>query len=149
MMPGGVEPPGEVAGMGSGAFRVRAEINVTSLVDVAFTLLIIFMITAPILQGGLEVAVPRAPASPLQNEAGVIVTVDREGAVFLDETRVNIRELSAAVEEIAERRPGVPVYVKGDENAAYGTVLQVIGTLNEAGIDAVSLVAQPERDQGS
>ena len=147
MIPRGHGAAGEAGAMGSGAFPVRAEINVTSLVDVAFTLLIIFMITAPILQGGVEVAVPRAPASPLQNESGVIVTVDRGGQVFLDETGVTIRELSAAITEIAERRPGVPVYVRGDEGASYGVVLRVIGTLNEAGIDAVSLVARPD-EQG-
>jgi biopolymer transport protein ExbD/biopolymer transport protein TolR len=149
VIPGGIEAGGDDgAGMGSGAFPVRAEINVTSLVDVAFTLLIIFMITAPILQGGVEVAVPRAPASPLENQTGVIVSVDREGQVYLDETAVNLRELSAAISEIAERRPGVPVYVRGDEGAGYGVVLRVIGTLNDAGIDAVSLVARPDAEEG-
>ena len=123
---------------------VRAEINVTSLVDVAFTLLIIFMITAPILQGGVEIEVPRAPAAPLQASEGIVITIDREGRLYLDDTPVTAEEFDAAVVQVIRRRDPDMVYVKGDANVPYGAVLRVIGKLKEAEIEAVSLVAEPE-----
>ena len=123
---------------------VRAEINVTSLVDVAFTLLIIFMITAPILQGGVEIEVPRAPAAPLQASEGIVITIDRNGALFLDDTPVSADEFDAAIVQVIRRRDPEMVYVKGDTNVAYGAVLRVIGKLKEADIEAVSLIAEPE-----
>lgn len=123
---------------------VRAEINITSLVDVAFTLLIIFMITAPILQGGVEVAVPRAPATPFQTPEGLVISIDRDGQIFLEETPVTLEEFEASVIEVIRRRGSPVVYVKGDANVSYGVVLRVIGRLKEAEIEAVSLVAEPE-----
>ena len=123
---------------------VRAEINVTSLVDVAFTLLVIFMITAPILQGGVEIEVPRAPAAPLQASEGIVITIDRDGGLFLDDTPVSEQEFDAAIVQVIKRRDPETVYVKGDTNVAYGAVLRVIGKLKEADIEAVSLIAEPE-----
>ena len=124
--------------------NVRAEINVTSLVDVAFTLLIIFMITAPIIQGGVEIEVPRAPSAPLQASEGIVITIDREGRLYLDDTPVTSDEFDAAIVQVIRRRDPETVYVKGDTNVSYGAVLRVIGKLKEAEIEAVSLIAEPE-----
>ncbi len=124
--------------------EVQAEINVTSLVDVAFTLLIIFMITAPIIQGGVEIEVPRAPSAPLQASEGIVITIDREGRLYLDDTPVTLNEFDAAVVQVIRRRDPETVYVKGDTNVSYGAVLRVIGKLKEAEIEAVSLIAEPE-----
>ena len=129
---------------GIGGLPVRAEINVTSLVDVAFTLLVIFMITAPILQGGVEVTVPRAPAAPLQVSEGVVVTIDADGRIFVDDTEVSRSEFASAIGPIVERSTGETVYVKGDADVSYGDVLWVIGTLKDVDIEAVSLIAEPE-----
>jgi len=129
---------------GVGGLPVRAEINVTSLVDVAFTLLIIFMITAPILQGGVEITIPKAPSAPLQVSEGVVVTVDRDGQIFIDDAQVSREEFAAAIGPVVERSEGETVYVKGDADVSYGVVLWVIGTLKEAELDAVSLIAEPE-----
>ena len=125
---------------------VRAEINVTSLVDVAFILLIIFMITAPILQGGVEIEIPRAPAAPLSASEGIVITIDRAGRIYLDDTPVTMEEFDASVVQVIKRRDPETVYVKGDANVAYGVVLKVIGKLKEAEIEAVSLVAEPEEE---
>ncbi len=130
-----------------GPHDVRAEINVTSLVDVAFTLLIIFMITAPILQGGVEVTVPKAPATPLESEDGLVVSVDAAGRVFIDETEVSLEEFDAAIMPVLRERGFPMVYVKGDANVPYGVVLKVIGRLKESDVDAVSLVAEPETEE--
>jgi biopolymer transport protein ExbD/biopolymer transport protein TolR len=135
---------GRLGGGTEGGLPVRAEINVTSLVDVAFTLLVIFMITAPILQGGVEVAVPKAPSAPLQVSEGLVITIDREGQIYVDDDPLTREEFAAGIVALVERRGMPTVYVKGDRDAPYRHVLWVIGKLKESDIDAVSLVADPE-----
>lgn len=130
-----------------GGLPVRAEINVTSLVDVAFTLLVIFMITAPILQGGVEVAIPKAPSAPLQVAEGLVITVDRDGQIFVDDDVFTREEFAATIVQMVERKGGPTVYVRGDRDVPYGSVLWVIGTLKESEIDAVSLIADPDVDR--
>jgi biopolymer transport protein ExbD/biopolymer transport protein TolR len=124
--------------------QLAADINVTSLVDVAFVLLIIFMITAPIMQGGVDVQLPRAEARPLQPQEGMVVSVDRRGGIFVDETALSYEDFRAAFPAMVAARNPSGVYVRGDERAAYGTVLRVIATVRAAGIDNVGLVAEPE-----
>ncbi|MGB5303201.1 MAG: biopolymer transporter ExbD [Gemmatimonadota bacterium] len=133
-------------GLDSG-LPVRAEINVTSLVDVAFTLLVIFMITAPILQGGVEVAIPKAPSAPLQVAEGLVITVDRDGQIYVDDDVFTREEFAATIVQMVERKGGPTVYVRGDRDVPYGSVLWVIGTLKESEIDAVSLIADPDTDR--
>jgi len=131
----------------AGGIPVRAEINVTSLVDVAFTLLVIFMITAPILTGGIEIAVPKAPSAPLQVSEGIVVSVDEDGQIYIDDAPVTRQEFGATIGAIVERQEGRTVYVKGDTDVNYGAVLWVIGKLKDVDIDVVSLVAQPDLDR--
>ena len=126
--------------------EVRAEINVTSLVDVAFTLLVIFMITAPILQGGIEISVPEAPAAPLTTSEGLVISIGQDGQIYFDDTPVTLEEFEATAVQVIRQRGSPTVYVKGDTNVPYGRVLKVIGTLTEAGIETVSLIALPEMD---
>jgi biopolymer transport protein ExbD/biopolymer transport protein TolR len=138
---------GRLGGGPENGLPVRAEINVTSLVDVAFTLLVIFMITAPILQGGVEVAVPKAPSAPLQVSEGLVITVDRDGQIYVDDDVFTRDEFAATIVQMVERRGGPTVYVKGDRDVPYGSVLWVIGRLKESDIDAVSLIAEPDNDR--
>lgn len=138
---------GRLGGGPGDELSVRAEINVTSLVDVAFTLLVIFMITAPILQGGVEVAVPKAPSAPLQVSEGLVITVDREGQIYVDDAEFTREEFTATIVQLVERKGGPTVYVKGDRDVPYGSVLWVIGMLKESNIDAVSLIAEPDTDR--
>jgi len=140
---------GRLGGGPENGLPVRAEINVTSLVDVAFTLLVIFMITAPILQGGVEVAVPKAPSAPLQVSEGIVITVDRSGQIYVDDDAFSREEFAATIVQLVERRGGPTVYVKGDRDVPYGDVLWVIGKLKESDIDAVSLIAEPDNESGS
>ncbi len=122
---------------------LTADINLINLVDVAFTLLVIFMITAPILQGGVEVTVPKAPAAPLQTSEGLVISITSEGRLYLDDTPVSMDEFDATVIDVIRQRGSPTVYVKGDTDVSYGVVLRVIGRLKEAEIEAVSLIAQP------
>lgn len=138
---------GRLGGGPETGLPVRAEINVTSLVDVAFTLLVIFMITAPILQGGVEVAIPKAPSAPLQVAEGLVITVDRDGQIYVDDDAFTRDEFAATIVQMVERKGGPTVYVRGDRDVPYGSVLWVIGMLKQSEIDAVSLIAEPDTDR--
>ena len=110
-----------------GRLPVSAEINVTSLVDVAFTLLIIFIITAPVLQGGVEVSVPQGPVQVVEaTDDLVIVTITADEAIFIGEAPVALDDLRLALEQVIRTRNADMVYVKGDSVASYGNVARVI-----------------------
>ena len=131
-------------GRGVSDLRPSADINVTSLVDVAFVLLIIFMITAPIMQGGVDVQLPRAEARPLQPREGLWVTVDRGGQIFVDETPLSYEDFRVAFPAMVAARDPEGVYVRGDSRANYGQVLRVVAVIRAAGIQNVGLVAESE-----
>ena len=106
---------------------VSAEINVTSLVDVAFTLLIIFIITAPVLQGGVEVSVPQGPVQVVEaTDDLVIVTITVDRGIFIGEAPVALDDLRTALEQVIRTRNTDMVYLKGDSLAYYGSVARVI-----------------------
>ncbi len=129
---------------GHGELPLVADINVTSLVDVAFVLLIIFMITAPIMQGGVDVQLPRAEARPLQPKAGLIVSIDRQGRVFVDETPLSYDEFRTAFPSIVRSRDPSGVYLRADARVNYGVVVRVLAVMRQSGIDNVGLVAEAE-----
>lgn len=111
-----------------GDLPINADINVTSLVDVAFTLLVIFIITAPILQGGIEVDVPKADVQPLTaRDRPFFVTVDRQGQVYIEETPTSVEDFQSSFGQLA--RNVEHVYLRADSLADYGPVLKVIATL--------------------
>ena len=113
-----------------------AEINVTSMVDVAFTLLIIFIITAPILQGGIEVAVPETEVTALTAEDNtLIITVDRDGMVYMDETPMDRTEFAQSFGQILSAGSVDEVWIKGDSLATWGAGVDVISTVARSGID--------------
>ena len=128
-----------------GRLPVSDYVNVTSLVDVAFVLLIIFMITAPMLQGGVDVQLPRAAARPLSVKEGLIITVDRSGRVFVDKNGLSFEEFRASFRAILARRKPSGVYLRGDQRANYGDVVRVLSVIREAGIADVGLVAEDEQ----
>jgi biopolymer transport protein TolR len=123
---------------------IRADINVTSLVDVAFTLLVIFIITAPMLQGGVEVDVPEAQVAPLTHQDEPFwVTVDRDGRIFLAETEVAIEDFETSVPQMLRAAQAQMVYIVGDSLAGYGRVLEVIATVSRVEGIKFALVADP------
>jgi biopolymer transport protein ExbD/biopolymer transport protein TolR len=129
---------------GRGELQVTADINVTSLVDVAFVLLIIFMITAPIMQGGVDVQLPRAEARPLQAREGPAVSIDREGRIFVDESPLSLDDFRAAFPAIVSAREPSGVYLRADSRVDYGQVVRVLAVMRAAGVGDVGLVAEPE-----
>lgn len=122
---------------------MNAEINVTSLVDVAFTLLIIFIITAPILQGGIEVAVPRADVQPLTSqEEPIFLTIRRDGTVLLEESEIPEEDLESALRQIVAAGEIERVFLRADSLAPYGPVLRAMAAAVNSGV-GWSAVAEP------
>jgi biopolymer transport protein ExbD/biopolymer transport protein TolR len=123
---------------------LNAEINVVSLIDVMLLLLVIFMITAPMMQGGVDIALPKAEARPLEPKSGLVVTIDGSGAIFVDETRMSLAEFRAAFRSLADKRAKDGVYLRGDAKVPYGVVAQVMAIMRSAGVGDVGLVLDPE-----
>jgi biopolymer transport protein TolR len=129
---------------GHGELPLNADINVTSLVDVAFVLLIIFMITAPIMQGGVDVQLPRAEARPIVAKEGIVVSVDREGRIFIDETRVSYGDFRLTFGALVQSRKPKSVYLRADRRVPYGDVVRVLAIIRTSGVSDVGLVAEEE-----
>ncbi len=128
-----------------GDLQLSADINVTSLVDVAFVLLIIFMITAPIMQGGVDVQLPRADARALQPKEGMWVTVNQEGRIFVDELELSYADFRATFASMVAVRDPTGVYFRGDERVQFGIVVRVLAVIRSAGVTNLGIVAEPER----
>ena len=130
-------------GLGRGDLPLNADINVTSLVDVAFTLLVIFIITAPILQGGIEVSIPRADVQPITSqEKPFFITVMRDGRIFMEETEYTIEEMETTLPQLMELGEVERIYIRADSLAPYGPVLRATATAVQSGVDW-SVVAEP------
>ncbi|HYO14349.1 MAG TPA: protein TolR [Thermoanaerobaculia bacterium] len=131
---------------------VMADINVTPLVDVMLVLLIIFMITAPMLHQGIEVALPRAEAQnlPLRTEDPLVLSIDREGNVYLRENAVEVSELVDRVKAAMASGGDDAVFLKGDRDVPYGKVIEILDLLHQGGIVHVGMVTDrpTEGDQG-
>jgi biopolymer transport protein ExbD/biopolymer transport protein TolR len=130
-------------------YRPSADINISSLVDVAFTLLVIFIITAPIMQGGVDVRVPRAQAETISNPDGVIVSVTAEGDLFIGDVEVAMDDFETALTDVVREAQASAIYLRADEGVAYGRVLQVLGSMKALDIANVGLVAEPEPARGA
>ena len=124
-------------------FPLNAEIDVTSLVDVAFILLIIFIITAPIMQGGIEVAIPRADVQPLTSQdSPFFVTIERDGRIFMEETEVTLEALEAGLAQLVAAGSVERVYVRADSLAPWAPVIRVMAAAVNSGV-GWSAVATP------
>jgi biopolymer transport protein TolR len=125
-----------------------AEINVTPLVDVVLVLLIIFMITAPVLQSGIEVAVPKTRTVKEITEQRLVLTIDRDQQVFLGDKAVNVHDLPQLL-----RSPGADpskrvIYLRADERVPFGAFASLMDAVKQAGITNISIVTQPLDTKG-
>jgi len=120
-----------------------AEINITNLVDVTMVLLIIFMLTAPFLQAGVKLKLPKAEAKQIEEQEGVTVSIDEDNRLFIDEKGVDWNDFSAefsrAIEATAPR-----VFLRVDRNVRYETVVRVIARIKMLGIEDLGLIAEQE-----
>ena len=133
---------------GSSGSDAISQINVTPLVDVMLVLLIIFMVTAPILQQGVSVDLPKVTAGPLSGqEEQLVVNVGKTGQIFLNDTPMTTDQLTSKLRAIAAARPDRQLYVRADQSVAYGEVMRVMGAVHEAGLVRVGLVTEPPPDR--
>ena len=139
-------------GSGDDDDPVMADINVTPLVDVMLVLLIIFMIAAPMLHQGIEVALPKAEATnlPMRMEDPLIVSINRVGAIFVKETPVEVEGLVEQLKQQIASRGDDTVFLKGDRDVPYGRVIEVLDILHRGGIVHVGMVTErQESGRGS
>jgi biopolymer transport protein TolR len=123
-----------------------AEINVTPMVDVMLVLLIIFMVAAPLMMVGVPVELPRTAAAKVgQTRKPLIVSVDREGRIFVRDEAVADEVLLERLTALAVEDKDAVVYVRGDRAIAYGRVMEIMGRVGQAGFHKVSLIAEAPR----
>ena len=125
--------------------KPMSEINVTPFVDVMLVLLIIFMVAAPLLTVGVPVELPKTKANELQGDKEPLtITVKTDGKVYLQETEIKIDEIVPKLLAIAKGGYNERIYVRGDAQVNYGTVMKVMGTISAAGFKSIGLVTQRE-----
>ncbi|HKD44828.1 MAG TPA: biopolymer transporter ExbD [Candidatus Angelobacter sp.] len=123
-----------------------SEINVTPFVDVVLVLLVIFMLTAPVLQSGIEVSVPKTRMVKPISEQRLIITITKNQEVYLGKDHVNLEELGDLLHKKIRDPQGQSVFVEADENVAFGAFATVMSTVKQAGITNVSIVTEPIKD---
>ena len=126
-----------------------AEINITPLVDVVLVLLIIFMITAPVLQSGIDVSVPKTRTVKEITEQRLVLTIDRSQQVFLGDRPVNIHELAQKLRQQGTDPAHQVIYLRADENVPFGAFASVMDAVKQAGITNISIVTQPLETKAS
>jgi biopolymer transport protein ExbD/biopolymer transport protein TolR len=120
-----------------------AEINITPLVDVVLVLLVIFMITEPVLQSGVEVNVPKTRTVKQITEQRMVVTIDRDQQIFLNDAPVNIHDLASKLHQPNTDPAHQSIYLRADQTVPFGAFASVMDAVKQAGITNVSIVTQP------
>ena len=122
-------------------YRSMADINIANLVDVCLVLLIIFMISAPLLQSGIEVDLPRTRAKAITEEtSGVVVSIDKKGGIYVNDVFTRLDSFDKALDKELKLKGTSSVYLRGDSTIPYGTAISIIGRMKEMGIESIGLV---------
>jgi biopolymer transport protein ExbD/biopolymer transport protein TolR len=125
-------------------FELNADVNVVSLIDVMLLLLVIFMITAPMMQGGVDIALPSAEAKPLESKDGLTITVNRAGQIKIDDATYDLAQFRVVFKSLSANRTKNGVYLRADRGVQYGTVAQLLAIIQADGVTNVGLVTEPE-----
>jgi biopolymer transport protein TolR len=125
-----------------------AQINITPLVDVMLVLLVIFMVTAPMLQQGIGVELPRVAAKPLNSEVEQLnVVISRDGGVRLNNTPLSADELNQKLTAIVQSQPDCKVALRADKNVPYGQLAEVMAAIRNAGVKKIGMVTEPLKEE--
>ena len=124
-------------------YSSMAEINITNLVDVIMVLLIAFMLTAPFLQAGIKLQLPKAEAKVIEEQEGITVSINKDGDVFIDKRKIEWREFSAELRKALDENPP-RVFLRADKDTRYGSVMRVIARIKMMGIEDLGLIADQE-----
>jgi biopolymer transport protein TolR len=124
-----------------------SEINMVPFIDVVLVLLIIFMITAPILQSGIEVDVPKTHTVKEITEQKLVVTIDKNQRIYLGNDPINIHDLAPKIKKQSKNPNGDVVFLRADETIPFGAFCTVIDSLRQSGISNISIVTQPITDR--
>jgi len=129
---------------GNGHKKLVSDINVTPLVDVMLVLLIIFMVTAPMMNQGLDVDLPETTTKSLrQEEDPIIITINKEGRIMLDEIEVTRPLLKQQLMQSPADQKDNPIFLKADKSVAYGLVVAVMADIKDSGFDKLGMITQP------
>ncbi len=120
--------------------QALSEINVTPFVDVMLVLLIIFMVTAPLLQQGIDINLPQAKGKEMAPTERIIVTIKKSGKIYLNKSSLTLKELTAKLSKSKNKE----VYLKADKDVPYGNVVTVMGELRGIGIEKLGMVTEPK-----
>ena len=126
-----------------------ADINITPLVDVVLVLLIIFMVTAPVLQSGIEVSVPKTRTVKEITEERMVISINKQQRVFLGNDPININEIGAKLKEKLRDPERMQIYLRSDENVPFGAFATVMDAVKQSGITNVSIVTEPLKENAS
>ena len=127
-------------------FDLNADVNVVSLIDVMLLLLVIFMITAPMMQGGLDITLPAAQAKPLESKTGLSISVNRNGQIFIGDATAgyNVNQFRMLFTSMSKNETANGVYLRADKDVPYGVIVQVFQIIQAAGVTDIGLVTETE-----
>jgi len=124
-----------------------SEINVIPLVDIMLVLLIIFMITAPMMQHGMNIDIPKVTSKPLPSkQEPQVLNITRDQKIILNEKRIQMKDLKQAVEFLFVNKPQKEIFLKADKDVPYGFVVTCMGLIRQAGIEKINIVTRPLED---
>ena len=129
--------------------KLMGEINVTPLVDVSLTLLIIFIISAPLLKSSVDVSLPRTAAARVTEKETITVTINKNKEIYIDNTKVTSAEFADKFKSITASQAGKAVQLKSDKEGPYGLVIEIVGKLKLAGVENLGLAAEMERTKSA
>jgi biopolymer transport protein TolR len=125
-------------------FELNADVNVVSLIDVMLLLLVIFMITAPMMQGGVDITLPATEAKPLESKDGLTISVNRLGLVFIDNEKFTLPQFKAVFKAVTKNKTRNGVYLRADKDVPYGIIAQLMAIMAANGVTNVGLVTDQE-----